>query len=79
MTIEKIKGYEEPFKKNDKYGDYERAPFEFYKGDIPIIVTAPHTTKTINLKSGREKANDRGMQQEYLPAGDCTGSSQNTL
>ena len=58
MTIEKIKGYEEPFKKNDKYGDYERAPFEFYKGDIPIIVTAPHTTKTINLKSGQEKANE---------------------
>lgn len=31
MTIERIKGYEEPFKKNDKYGDYERDLLNFIK------------------------------------------------
>ena len=29
--------------------------------------------------SGREKANDRGMQQEYLSKGECTGGSQKTM
>ncbi len=50
INLDLVIEYEEKFKLNNKKGDFELPEFSFYKGDIPIIVTAPHTVKTINDK-----------------------------
>lgn len=50
MTIKNYENYEEPFKENNRNGIKDIPTFTFIKGDMPVIVTAPHTVKTMKIE-----------------------------
>ena len=46
VNIELLMKLEKQFKCNENFGDTGLSTFEFQKGDLPIIITAPHSVKT---------------------------------
>lgn len=73
MNIKKIREFDKSFRENDRFGDYTRPTFEIFKGDIPVILTAPHTTKTRNLETGKIKKSEIYTGSIVLCARETTG------